>query len=82
MVVQTKLRTYRVALIADVGKLQEHLPCWECQRVVTELVRYGTCAAVELHHIGGDQRLTTLRIMHEAIDRELALRLPWRLLLC
>ena len=82
MVVQTKLQTYHIALIAYVGKLQKHLSRWECQRVVTELVRYGTCAAVELHHIGGDQRLTTLRIMHEAIDRELALRLPWCLLLC
>ena len=82
MVVQTKLRTYRIALIAYVGKLQEHLSRWERQRVVAELVRHGTCAAVELHHIGGDQRLTTLRIMHEAIDRELALRLPWCLLLC
>ena len=42
---------------------------------MAELIRYGTCAAVEFHYIGGNQRLATLRIMHEAIDRELALRL-------
>ena len=82
MVVQTKLRTYRVALIADVRKLQEHLTRWKRQRVVAELIRHGTRAAVELHHIGSNQRLATLRVMYEAIDRELALRLPWCLLLC
>ena len=75
-----ELQTYRVALIADVGKLQEHLSRWERQRVVAELIRHGTRVAVELHHIGGNQRLATLCVMHEAIDRVLALRLF--LLLC